>query len=74
MNAKALEHQALDLPSAERAKLALDLIESLESLTPQEVTALWSAESARRAKQIDDGEVVMISSEIVATRTSELLG
>ncbi|MDO5610753.1 MAG: addiction module protein [Pseudomonadota bacterium] len=74
MNAKALELEALNLSSTERAKLALDLIESLETLTPQEVILLWERESARRAEQIDNGEVAMISSDIVALRTHDLLG
>ena len=73
MNAKALEREVLGLPSNERAKLALDLIESLETLSDQEVAELWLSESQRRAHQIDNGEVIMIPAEVIAGRTAELL-
>ncbi len=74
MNANALELEALSLSSTERTKLALDLIESLETLAPQEVMLLWESESVRRAEQIDNGEVAMVSFDIVALRTRDLLG
>ena len=73
MNANALELEALGLPSSERAKLALDLIESLESLSDHEVSELWLAESQRRTQQIDDGEVILIPAEVIAARSAELL-
>ena len=73
MNANALEREALGLPSNERAKLALDLIESLETLSDQEVDKLWLTESQRRAVQIDAGEVTLIPADIIAARSVELL-
>ena len=73
MNANALEREALGLPSSERAKLALELIESLETLSDQEVSALWLSESQRRAQQIDNGEVILIPAEVIAARSAELL-
>ena len=73
MNANALEREALELPSNERAKLALDLIESLENLSGPEVSALWLSESVRRAQQIDSGEVTLISAEVIATRAADIL-
>ena len=73
MNANALELEALGLPSSERAKLALELIESLESLSDHEVSELWLAESQRRTQQIDDGEVILIPAEVIAARSAELL-
>jgi|APMI01.1.fsa_nt_gi hypothetical protein len=73
MKANALEREALGLPSGERAKLALDLIESLESLSEQEVAGLWLSESQRRAQQIDNGEVILIPAETIAARSAEIL-
>ena len=73
MNANALERKALGLPSNERAKLALELIESLEALSDQEVAALWLSESQRRAHQIDNGEVILIPAEVIDSRSAELL-
>ena len=73
MKANALEREALGLPSGERAKLALDLIESLESLSEHEVVELWLRESQRRAQQIDNGEVILIPAETIAARSAEIL-
>ncbi|TAM12368.1 MAG: addiction module antitoxin RelB [Nevskiaceae bacterium] len=73
MNANALEREALGLPSNERAKLALELIQSLETLSDQEVAELWRSESRRRAHQIDNGEVILIPAEVVDARSAELL-
>lgn len=73
MNANALEHEVLCLPSSDRAKLAIDLIESLETLSDQEISTLWLAESQRRAHQIDNGEVILIPAEVIAIRSAELL-
>ena len=73
MNTNALEREALDLPSSERAKLALELIESLETLSDHEISDLWLTESQRRAHQIDSGEVILIPAEVIAARSAELL-
>jgi hypothetical protein len=73
MNANTLEREALGLPSSDRAKLALELIESLEALSDQEVAELWLSESQRRAHQIDNGEVILIPAEVIDARTAELL-
>jgi hypothetical protein len=73
MNANALEREALGLPSDQRAKLALELIESLETLSDQEVAELWLSESQRRAHQIDNGEVILIPAEVIDARSVALL-
>ena len=73
MDANALGREALGLPSNEWAKLALDLIESLENLSDREIAGLWLTESQRRVRQIDNGEVVMIPAEVIAARTADLL-
>ena len=71
---KSLENEALGLPSQDRAKLALDLIESLEMLSPVEIEELWAQEAQRRADQIDNLPVALISAEIVSARAHALLG
>lgn len=70
---KNIESEALNLPSTERALLALDLIESLDCLPPSENEALWEAESARRAAHLDTGEAVAISYSEVRESARELL-
>lgn len=73
MNTKQIAAEALNLPSEARAKLALDLIESLDNLTTVEIEALWMTEAARRADQIDRGVVEMFESDVVAAEVRELL-
>ena len=73
MDVNTLEHEALGLPSNERARLAVDLIESLENLSDREVERLWLAESQRRVRQVDKGEVAMVPAEVVAARVTDLL-
>ena len=74
MDMKSLENEALGLPSQDRAKLALDLIESLEMLSPVEIEELWAQEAQRRADQIDNLPVALISAGIVSARAYALLG
>jgi putative addiction module component (TIGR02574 family) len=73
MDTKALEKQALELPATERAKLAHKLLESLDTLSDAERETLWLDEAARRAAQIDNGEVQLIPGEDVARKARALL-
>ena len=73
MDFKSLEKQALGLPAPERAKLAQELLESLDSLTASEREQLWLDEAERRARQIDVGEVALIPGEEVARKARQLL-
>jgi hypothetical protein len=73
MDLKALENEALSLSSQDRAQLAFELIESLETLAPSEIDQLWMEEAQRRAEQIDNQSVVLISSEIVSAKAHALL-
>ena len=73
MDLKSLENEALGLPSEDRARLAFDLIESLEVLSPGEIEHLWVQEAKRRSEQIDSHSVALISAEIVSARARALL-
>lgn len=73
MNIKSVEHEAMQLPANDRAKLALELIESLDELGTDEVQGLWLAESERRAAQVDGAEIGLISGEVVAAEARALL-
>lgn len=57
MDFLSLEREALALPADERARLARDLLASLESLSDQEPEGLWMAEASTRAQQLETGEV-----------------
>lgn len=73
MDLKSLENEALGLSSQERAQLAFDLIESLETLSPSEIDQLWAREAHRRAEQIDGQSVALTSAEIVSAKAHALL-
>jgi len=49
------QDNAVRLPRRERAKLALRLIESLDSGTDEDVDEIWLAEAERRLRAYDEG-------------------
>ncbi len=57
----ALRSEVLALPEAARAQLAVELLDSLDDRPVEtdqaELDRLWADETARRAQQIDSGEV-----------------
>ncbi len=65
--------EALSLAPEDRARLASELLDSLDNLPPGESRQLWLEEARRRAKQIDDGEVELIAAEEVAKKAQALL-
>lgn len=73
MDFKTLQREALDLPPADRAKLAHELLDSLESLSEAELERMWLDESARRAEQLDNGEVQLVPGDDVARKARALL-
>lgn len=73
MDLKSLENEALGLSSQERARLAFDLIESLETLSDSEIEQLWAQEAQRRAEQIDTQASALTSSEAVSAKAHALL-
>ena len=73
MDLKSLENEAFSLSAQERAQLALDLIESLEALSPMEIEQLWTQEAQRRSAHIDTQAITLTSSELVAAKARTLL-
>lgn len=69
---KTLEEQVLSLPPADRAKLAHELLESLDSLSPAELEALWVQEAERRARELDAGTVQLVPGDEVARKVRAL--
>ncbi len=71
--AETLLERALTLPPEERASLASSLVASLdsESFDENEVEALWSAESARRAAQLSSGEAELGTWDHLVSRIDE---
>ncbi len=74
MDIESLEREALQLSPEDRARLAHDLLDSLDELSPEELDRLWLEEAGRRAAQIDAGEVELVSAEEVDRKAKALLG
>jgi putative addiction module component (TIGR02574 family) len=73
MNIQAIEQEVLHLPIEERARLAEKLLSSLDALSEQEIEKLWLVEAQRRASEIDNGTVQLVSSEEVERRIQAIL-
>lgn len=58
-----VKEQALALSPKERAKLAEQLLESLESPSESELEALWHDEIKRRIERVECGESKLYSLE-----------
>lgn len=53
---EALTNAALTLPEKDRAKLASDLVASLDGPTEHDAAAAWDIEICRRINEIESGE------------------
>ena len=73
MNFELIEKQALSLSAEERARLARELLDSIDNLTPAELEVLWLDEAVRRAKEIDSGAAVLVAGEEVAKKARALV-
>ncbi|QXP89629.1 addiction module protein [Methylococcus capsulatus] len=73
MNIETIRREALSLPVRERARLAEQLLSSLDSLTETEIEQLWFQEAARRAAEMDQGLVERIPAEVVRQEAQALL-
>lgn len=73
MNFETLEREAKKLSATDRARLANELLESLDEIPPQELDRLWLEEANRRATQIDAGEVELVPGDEVERKARALL-
>ena len=73
MNIQAIEQEVLDLPIEDRARLAEKLLSSLDDLSEQEIEKLWLVEAQRRAVEIDNGTVQLVSAEEMERRIQAIL-
>jgi len=65
--------QALELPSQMRALIAEKLLESLDYEEPFDLSAEWKEEISKRCRQIDEGQVQLISGDRVFTEVPKRL-
>jgi hypothetical protein len=73
MDSATIESEALLLPLSDRTRLAHKLLLSLEQLSESEVEKAWFDETERRAREIDEGLVQLISALEVSRKARELL-
>lgn len=73
MNFVLIEQQALELSLQERAKLAQRLLESLDEVSASEAEQLWLDAADRRAEEIDQGTVRLVTAEELESRVQALL-
>ena len=65
--------QALELPSQMRAFIAEKLLESLDFEEPFDISSEWKDEISKRSRQIDEGQVQLISGDKVFTKAAKRL-
>jgi putative addiction module component (TIGR02574 family) len=70
---KALEQEVMALPVEERARLAHELISSLDSGVEEDVEGYWSQEIHQRLNQIDEGVVKLSPAEETFNRARDAL-
>jgi hypothetical protein len=68
-----IERQALGLTAQQRARLARELLDSIDRLSASEIEALWLDEAERRASEIDSGADVLVSGAEVARKARALV-
>ena len=73
MSTDPLREAALTLPTKERAKLAHDLLRSLDEPADTDVDAAWIKEIDRRARELADGSVQPVDWEATRQRIARRL-
>ena len=68
-----LREEVLALPAQERARIASELLASLDSETVDEteIDELWSAETQRRAAMLDTGDARTLTWQEIEQRFAE---
>jgi putative addiction module component (TIGR02574 family) len=57
MSSEELLARVLELPRGERARLAEELLSSLEEADEEQVAAAWAPELTRRSREVAEGKV-----------------
>jgi len=69
-----IKAEALQLTPEGRADLARELLASLDSMNDAEVESLWLDEAERRLAQLDRGEALADSADVVMARVRSRRG
>jgi len=65
---ESLKSAAMALPEKDRAKLASDLVASLDGPTEYDVAEAWDIEICRRINEIESGKAELLDVEEVLAR------
>ena len=71
---EAMRDAVLALSEAERAKLARDLIASLDGPDDDDVAEAWDIELCRRIKEVESGKAQLLDVEDVLARIRARIG
>ena len=69
-----IAEQALRLPPSSRARLAEQLVESLDAAESDEVRKAWAAEAIRRRDEVRSGKVKPIPADQVLADVRRVVG
>ena len=71
-----LREEVLKLPAQERARIASDLLASLDSeaVDEEEIDQLWSAETQRRAAMLESGDAGTLTWDDIQQRFADRRG
>jgi len=73
MSFELIEEQALGLSAEDRARLACELLDSIDNLKPDEIEGLWLKVAELRAQEIDRGTAVLVEGNEVARKARALV-
>ncbi|MCB1838100.1 MAG: addiction module protein [Alcanivoracaceae bacterium] len=71
---EALKHAALSLTEQERAKLASELMASLDGPAEGDVADAWDIEICRRINEIESGKATLLDLDEVLARARSRIG
>ena len=69
----SLREAAMKLPSRERARLASELIASLDGEEEEAVEAAWAAEIEKRAAEVESGTAKLVPWDTVDAEARDLI-
>jgi hypothetical protein len=68
MSADEIKREALRMKPEARARLARELLASLDTMSAEEIEKLWLDEAIRRDEELDRGETVAYPADEVLSR------
>jgi hypothetical protein len=68
MSADEIRQEALRMKPEARARLARELLASLDTMSAEEIEKLWLDEAIRRDEELDRGETVAYPADEVLSR------